>query len=88
MTDFDSLLAIGPARVTLAERSNAGVHVSLVWAEKTNAVAVLVHDDTTDDRFELAVESGVSALDVFQHPYAYAAWRGVDYGADDLRLAA
>ena len=77
----------GPARVVLAKRKNAGIHVTLLWAEDTNSVAVLVHDDSTDDQFELSVEPGANALDTFEHPYAYAAWRGIDYRLADLRLA-
>ena len=78
----------GHARVVLAKRRNAGIHVTLLWAEDTNSVAVLVHDDSTDDQFELSVEPGANALDAFEHPYAYAAWRGVDYRLGDLRHAA
>jgi hypothetical protein len=77
-----------PARVVLAKRSNAGVQVTLLWAEDTNAVAVLVHDEGNDDQFELSVEPGANALDTYEHPYAYAAWRGIDYRLADLRLAA
>ena len=68
----------GPARVVLATRKNAGIQVTLLWAEDTNAVAVLVRDEGTDDQFELSVEPGANALDIFEHPYAYAAWRGVN----------
>jgi hypothetical protein len=39
----------GPARVVLAKQ-NAGIHVTLLWAEDTNSGAVLVHDDRTDDQ--------------------------------------
>ena len=74
---LDHALA-GPARVVLAERKNAGIQVTLLWAEDTDAVAVLVRDEGTDDQFELSVEPGANALDIFEHPYAYAAWRGVD----------
>ena len=88
MNDFHDHAPAGPARVVLAERKNAGIHVTLLWAEGTNSVAVLVHDDSTDDQFELSVEPGANALDIFEHPYAYAAWRGVDYRLADLRLAA
>jgi hypothetical protein len=35
-----------------------------------------------------SVEPGTNALDVFEHPYAHAAWRGVDYRLADLRDAA
>ena len=88
MTDSHDHAPAGPARVVLAERKNAGIHVTLLWAEDTNSVAVLVHDDSTDDQFELSVEPGANALDIFEHPFAYAAWRGVDYRLADLRFAA
>jgi hypothetical protein len=88
MTDSHDHAPAGPARVVLAERKNAGIHVTLLWAEDTNSVAVFVHDDSTDDQFELSVEPGANALDIFEHPYAYAAWRGVDYRLADLRDAA
>ena len=78
----------GPARVVLAKRENAGIQVTLLWAQDTNSVAVLVHDDSTDDEFEMSVEPGANALDTFEHPYAYAAWRGVDYRLGDMRRAA
>ena len=74
---LDHALA-GPARVVLAERKNAGIQVTLLWTEDTDAVAVLVRDEGTDDQFELSVEPGANALDIFEHPYAYAAWRGVN----------
>ena len=88
MNDSHDHAPAGPARVVLAKRENAGIHVTLLWAEDTNSVAVLVHDDSTDDQFEMSVEPGASALDTFEHPYAYAAWRGVDYRLAGLRLAA
>ena len=77
-----------PARVVLATRKNAGIEVTLLWTEDTNTVAVLVRDDCNDDQFELSVEPGTNALDAFEHPYAYAAWRGIDYRLADLRDAA
>ena len=76
------------ARRVLAERKNAGIHVTLLWAEDTNTVAVLVRDDGRDDQFELSVEPGANAMDTYEHPYAYAAWQGVDYRLADLRDAA
>ena len=77
-----------PARVVLAKRTNAGIQVTLLWAEDTNAVAVLVHDEGNDDQFELSVDPGANPFDTFEHPYTYAAWRGIDYRLGDLRLAA
>jgi hypothetical protein len=88
MNDSHDHAPAGPARVVLAKRENAGIQVTLLWAQDTNSVAVLVHDDSTDDEFEMSVEPGANALDTFEHPYAYAAWRGVDYRLADLRLAA
>ena len=88
MNDSHDHAPAGPARVVLAKRKNAGIHVTLLWAGDTNSVAVLVHDDSTDDQFELSVDPGANALDTFEHPYAYAAWRGVDYRLADLMLAA
>ena len=44
------------ARRVLAERKNAGIQVTLLWAADTNAISVLVRDDGTDDQFELSVE--------------------------------
>ena len=76
------------ARVVLATRRDAGIQVTLLWAEDTGAVAVLVRDEGNDDQFELSVEPGANAFDTFEHPYAYAAWRGIDFRLADLRLAA
>jgi hypothetical protein len=88
MNDSDNHTPTGLTRVVLAKRKNAGIYVTLLWTEDTNTVAVLVHDDGNDNQFELSVEPGANALDTFDHPYAYAAWRGIDYQLADLRDAA
>jgi hypothetical protein len=88
MNDSHDHAPAGSARVVLAERKNAGIRVTLLWTEDTNTVAVLVRDDGTDDQFELSVEPGANAMDTYEHPYAYAAWQGVDYRLADLRDAA
>ena len=88
MDDSHDHVPAGPARVVLAERKNAGVQVTLLWAEDSDTVAVLVRDDGNGDQFELSVEPGANALQIFEHPYAYAAWRGVDYRLADLWRAA
>jgi hypothetical protein len=88
MDDSHDDAPAGPAaRRVLAERNNGGIQVTLLWAEDTNAVSVLVRDDGTDDQFELSVEPA-DALDTFEHPYAYAAWRGVDYRLANRKDAA
>jgi hypothetical protein len=79
MSDSDRHASTGLSRVVLARRKNAGLHVTLLWAAETNALAVLIRDVKTDDRFEVPVEPGANPLHVFEHPYAYAAWQGVDY---------
>ena len=88
MNDSHDSAPARSARVVLAERKNAGIQVTLLWEEDTDAVTVLVRDEGTGDQFELSVEPGANALDTFEHPYAHAAWRGVDYRLADLRLAA
>jgi len=55
----------------LATRENDGVEVSLYWNPAENSIYVLVSDEKTGDRFEIDVGSR-SALDVFNHPFAYA----------------
>jgi hypothetical protein len=72
----------------LAERKHAGIQETLLWAQDTNTISVLVRDDGTDDQFELSVEPAADALDTFEHPYAYAAWRASTRGSATLRRAA
>jgi hypothetical protein len=67
--------AIGTGR-ELAHRANNGIEVSLYWSKHTNRVTVEVFDDRFDERFQFEVD-GSRAFDAFNHPYAYAAARGV-----------
>jgi hypothetical protein len=70
-------MSIGPplrSRRELAYRSNNGVHVYLFWCPADDSLAVSVLDDA-GDAFELMVDAD-EALEVFSHPYAYAAFRG------------
>jgi hypothetical protein len=62
----------------LAFRANDGVEVSLVWSETDNGLRVLVADSKAGHSFELSATSE-NALDVFYHPYAYAAFNSVGY---------
>ena len=60
--------------IELAYRENGGIRVALLWSRDDAKLKVTVFDAATDDTFELeAVEN--KALDVFYHPYAYAASR-------------
>ena len=58
-------------------RVNDGIRVVLLWSETDGRVAVSVDDAKTGDAFAVEVRPQDHALDVFHHPYAYAAWRGV-----------
>ena len=66
-------------RKELDYRASNGLEVTLLWSKETNFATVAVSDTKTGDSFELVVDDGENALDVFNHPYAYAAFRGVDY---------
>jgi hypothetical protein len=64
----------------LAHRANDGVAVTLLWSAPDNRLIVQVSDAKSGDFLELEANSD-KALDVFYHPYAYAAFRGIDYQA-------
>jgi hypothetical protein len=55
-------------------RAGDGIEVALLWSKLTNRLWVAVTDRRTGESFELDVDAG-NALDVFQHPYAYAVRR-------------
>ena len=65
-----------PAR-ELESRSSDGINVRLLWHPSQNRVSVAVTDTKTGAAFELPVRDAERALDVFHHPYAYAARRKV-----------
>ena len=56
----------------LAARESDGIHVVLLWHPGDNELTVSVEDVRVGDRFQVAV-APESALDAFNHPYAYAA---------------
>jgi hypothetical protein len=58
----------------LAHRTSDGLEVSLLWRRRDNRVSVSVYDSKTGEGFELPVEDH-KPLEVFHHPYAYAAFR-------------
>jgi hypothetical protein len=61
-------------RRELDHRHSNGIDVTLSWCPAANTLHVTVHDESGDS-FELRVAPH-EALDVFNHPYAYAASRG------------
>jgi hypothetical protein len=62
----------------LAYRVNDGVEVGLFWQQNTDDLTVAVSDERSGAYFELAAAPH-QALDVFNHPYAHAAFRGLPY---------
>ena len=62
----------------LASRENDGLAVSLLKGA-ISQIKVLVADTKFDDVLELDVP-GARALEAFNHPFAYAAARGVCFG--------
>jgi hypothetical protein len=56
----------------LASRDSNGIAVSLLWHRGNKSVRVAVFDASTDSAFQLEV-GNAAPLDVFNHPYAYAA---------------
>ena len=57
----------------LHRRSNDGIDVRLLWSEHDGQVLAAVADDQTGEEFAVEVRDGDRALDVFHHPFAYAA---------------
>jgi hypothetical protein len=59
-------------RRELAHRSGDGIDVSLFWSKPSNWVTIAVVDTRSNEALEFDVD-GSAAIDVFNHPYAYAA---------------
>ncbi len=64
----------------LASRGTDGLAVSLLWSKATDRVRVTVADERFGDEFDLDIP-GAHALAAFQHPFAYAAVRGLGFGS-------
>ena len=71
----------------LAYRANDGVEVVLFWDGHTGELTVAVSDERNGAHFELAAAPH-KALDVFNHPYAHRAYRGLPYTEAPLRWPA
>jgi hypothetical protein len=76
--DPGSAVGIGAGRAELAVREESGITVRLLWIRGTDIVLVSVADRRNAESFELVLEPGERALDVFHHPYAYASARGLE----------
>ena len=60
----------------LLSRESNGISVSLLWNREDDSLTVSVYDARDDSVFELEV-GAAPALEVFHHPFAYAAHRGL-----------
>ena len=67
----------------LAHRGNDGLEVILFWQKVTDELTITVSDERSGAYFEL-VAAPEDALDVFNHPYAHAAFRGLPYAEEAL----
>jgi len=78
------------SRTELAFRETNGITVRLLWTRSTNLVTVAVDDPANDEYFELVLDAHDRALDVFHHPFAHAAARGIEFraGRPELLLGA
>ncbi len=66
-------------RTELMSRESNGITVRLLWSRTTNLVTVAVADEASDEHFELVLDEDEAALDVFHHPFAHAAARGIEF---------
>jgi hypothetical protein len=62
----------------LSSRYANGVGVELLWRQRDNTAVVAVVDYRNDETLVLDVHDTDNALDIFHHPYAYAAHRRVE----------
>jgi hypothetical protein len=60
----------------LCTRSNDGIEVALLWTPGSEQLRVAVLDLRSNQSFDLRVD-GRQAMQVFHHPYAYAAECGL-----------
>jgi hypothetical protein len=69
-------LDVETRRVELDHRFDSGLDVTLWWECGENRAVVSVADNRAGESFELTVEDA-NARDAFEHPFAYAAFRGL-----------
>jgi hypothetical protein len=66
-------------RTELMSRESSGITVRMLWSRATNLVTIAVDDAASDDNFELVLDEDEPALEVFHHPFAHAAARGLEF---------
>jgi len=71
----------------LDHRASDGIDVRLLWRPHDDRVLVAVSDAKTGEAFTLEVGPDQRAIDVFQHPFAYAGnRRGGNENSGELEL--
>jgi hypothetical protein len=61
----------------LSSRVSSGIRVRLLWSQADGRLWVSVFDHATGEAFRIAVRESERPLDVFDHPYAYAAHHAI-----------
>ena len=74
------------APIELDSRTTDGIEVRLLWHAADSRVTVTASDTRSGEVLEVEVRDGERALDVFRHPYAYAAFHGVEPRSDTRQL--
>ena len=64
-------------------RLTNGIEVRLLWCQSDGRVSVAVTDTRSRESFDLDVPDGERPLNVFYHPFAYAANQRVDHDFGD-----
>lgn len=59
----------------LASRQSGTTEIALFWSKRRHRAAVAVDDEATCDHFELEIYPEDDPLDLYNHPYPYAAVR-------------
>ena len=70
-------LPFDPTAEELASRRSGTTEIALFWSPETRRATVRVSDDATGESVEVALRPTDDPFDVFNHPYAYAASRGL-----------
>lgn len=65
----------------LASRKSGTTEIALFWSKRKHRAAVAVDDEATGEHFELEIHADDDALDLYNHPYPYAASRHVAVNA-------
>jgi hypothetical protein len=60
-------------------RAADGIEVALLWHTNGDFLSVVVSDARIGETFELVLDDRDNAMDVFNHPYAHAAHRGLEF---------